>query len=162
MNLTPCDGCQQAAFDLHLTRYGLCLDCEAKMTHRVVIYAVSDDESIRLDITEQWLDETEYQIADLEADNFEWTIRHEMVLTVTAEPKRRSHVVLVAFEVEGVSMANAQANLERVLPHPADTLDVECWWVAMDERYDRSDNDSAVFVPMGQQNMWTSLVRDQR
>ena len=36
---------------------------------------------------------------------------------------------------------------------------VDSWWIAEDERYDRSDNDSAVFVPMGQQAFWQERIR---
>ena len=31
MNLTPCHRCKEAAFDLHLTAYGLCEGCEKRL-----------------------------------------------------------------------------------------------------------------------------------
>lgn len=39
---------------------------------------------------------------------------------------------------------------------------ITAWWIAEDERYDRSDNDSAVFVPMGQQAYWAAKVAFER
>lgn len=69
------------------------------------------------------------------------------------------HTVLVAFVVEGDTMADAQAALMPMLPRPQDlapTLD--SWWVAEDVRYDGSDNDSAVFVPRDHQGQGNRLV----
>jgi hypothetical protein len=37
---------------------------------------------------------------------------------------------------------------------------IDSWWVAEDDRTDRSDNDSAIFVPRGSQSDLAS-VRDQ-
>lgn len=64
-----------------------------------------------------------------------------------------SIVVLVAFEVHADSMEHAQRQLmEKLLPNAPFTENhewLDCWWIAEDERYDRSDLDSAVFVPPG-------------
>lgn len=63
--------------------------------------------------------------------------------------------ILVAFVVEGDSPEQAQTNLMAMLPQ-RDALDrltyLDSWWVATDERYDRSDlaHDSAIFVGKGQ------------
>lgn len=69
-----------------------------------------------------------------------------------------THVILVAFEVEGTDWHDAQMNLIDTLPKPSATHSVECWWIAEDERYDGSDCDSAVFVPMGMQKPTTKLI----
>ena len=70
-----------------------------------------------------------------------------------------THVVLVAFEVEGTDVKDAQTNLMAALPRPWYTRGIECWWIAEDERYDGSDNDSAVFVPVGMQAVTTNLIQ---
>lgn len=36
---------------------------------------------------------------------------------------------------------------------------VDSWWVAEDDRTDRSDNDSAIFVPRGSQGDFAEAVR---
>lgn len=36
---------------------------------------------------------------------------------------------------------------------------VDCWWIAEDDRHDRSDNDSAIFVPRGAQEDFTEVLR---
>lgn len=56
------------------------------------------------------------------------------------------HTILVAITVNAATMQEAQEHLMRLLPRPS-TNAVDCWWIAMDERYDRSDCDSAEFVP---------------
>ena len=61
-----------------------------------------------------------------------------------------SHVIRVAFEVEAESWESAQRILMSYLPRPHSSRiesPIECWWIAEDERYDGSDNDSVVFVP---------------
>jgi hypothetical protein len=61
-----------------------------------------------------------------------------------------STIILVAFEVEHDDWEQAQRRLMHALPTP--TPDgIQCWWIAEDVRYDRSDNDSAVFVDKGAQ-----------
>lgn len=61
---------------------------------------------------------------------------------------KQAHTVLVAFCVHADDFADAQRRLMRNLPRPgSDGLD--SWWIAEDERIDGSDNDSAIFVPMG-------------
>ena len=53
----------------------------------------------------------------------------------------------------------AQATLMRQLPKPGSN-DIDSWWIAEDERDDGSDNDSAVFVPKGDQHKWHRKVED--
>lgn len=75
-----------------------------------------------------------------------------------------SRVILVAYEVNAPTMKDAQETLMRYLPTPPHEVsngEIECWWIAEDERYDRSDNDSAVFVPMGQQLEIRDHLRDR-
>ena len=67
------------------------------------------------------------------------------------------NVILVAFTVEADSMEEAQANLMSSLPTPGYS-NIEEWWIAEDERYDRSDNDSAIFVPMGTQKVAHAIL----
>ncbi len=69
-----------------------------------------------------------------------------------------THVIMVAFEVEGTDWEDAQRNLMAALPRPWYTRGIECWWIAEDVRYDGSDNDSAVFVPVGMQAATTNLI----
>lgn len=63
------------------------------------------------------------------------------------------HTILVAFTVYAPTREDAQSRLMRLLPQPSrdgiGTLD--SWWIAEDDRVDWSDNDSAVFVPLGSQ-----------
>ena len=61
-------------------------------------------------------------------------------------------IVLVAFEVCADDMEDAQRQLmDKLLPtapFPRRYTEwLDSWWIAMDERYDRSDLESAVFVP---------------
>lgn len=63
-----------------------------------------------------------------------------------------STIVLVAFEVYADDMEDAQEQLMNKLlptaPFPRRyTGWLDSWWIAMDERYDDSDLESAVFVP---------------
>lgn len=44
-------------------------------------------------------------------------------------------------------------------PNSEDAV-IDSWWIAEDDRQDRSDNDSAIFVPRGAQMDFASL-RDQ-
>lgn len=71
-----------------------------------------------------------------------------------------AHTILVAFTVHAPTMEQAQARLMGRLPNPeADGHEViDSWWIAEDERYDGSDNDSAVFVPKGKQVVWQMEV----
>jgi hypothetical protein len=71
--------------------------------------------------------------------------------------------ILVSFAVWGDSDEDAQDRLMRSLPRPesADGPEngIDCWWIAEDQRFDGSDNDSAVFVKMGkQQEAYTILT----
>lgn len=65
-----------------------------------------------------------------------------------------STIVLVAFEVYADDMEDAQEQLMNKLlptaPFPRRYTEwLDSWWIAMDERYDRSDLESAVFIPHG-------------
>lgn len=70
------------------------------------------------------------------------------------------HTILVAFTVYAPTWEQAQARLMRQLPSPdhPGVDGIDSWWIAEDERYDGSDNDSAVFVPMGKQVVWQMEV----
>ena len=71
------------------------------------------------------------------------------------------HTILVAFTVYAPTWEQAQRLLMDRLPNPwlADGHAViDSWWIAEDERYDGSDNDSAVFVPKGKQVVWQMEV----
>lgn len=72
------------------------------------------------------------------------------------------YIVLVAFDVYGHSMKDAQVRLARGLENVIDRGIADSWWIAEDERYDGSDNDSAVFVPKGSQTAFARLVADER
>lgn len=67
------------------------------------------------------------------------------------------HVFLTAVTVEGPTREAAELHLHKILPQPiggvrdGESCFLESWWIAEDDRRDRSDNDSAIFVPMGQQ-----------
>lgn len=77
----------------------------------------------------------------------------------TVDPEQmEERIVLVAFQVKSGSQMHAQTLLMQELAavnlvQDTTSPGVVCWWVAMDERYDRSDNDSAVFCTVGQQLM---------
>ena len=67
------------------------------------------------------------------------------------------HTILVAFTVQGSNRDEAHRRLQAALIS-ADTINptksyngITSWWVAEDDREDRSDNDSAVFVKPGAQ-----------
>lgn len=55
------------------------------------------------------------------------------------------HIVLVAFGIEASNMKNAQVELMNDL-NMGDAPQASQWWIAMDDRYDGSDNDTAIFV----------------
>ena len=64
---------------------------------------------------------------------------------------------LVAIVVEGQQRANAELTLHDGLKILTGGH-VSEWWVAEDDRRDGSDNDSAVFVPKGEQQAWTDVI----
>lgn len=72
--------------------------------------------------------------------------------------------VLVAFAVNAESAEAAQRLLMARLPDPeSDGHEViDCWWIAEDLRFDNSDNDSAVFVPKGEQGKWCERVEAEQ
>lgn len=66
-------------------------------------------------------------------------------------------VLMVAFDVKGVSPEDVHEWLMDQMPEPgihgdAGEIEFDSWWVANDQRFDRSDCDSAVFCAMGAQN----------
>lgn len=68
-------------------------------------------------------------------------------------------VVLIAVEVR----ASSQEDAQRLMARPSLAGEyVESWWFAEDDRYDGSDNDSAVFVPKGDQKKWAEQVAVER
>lgn len=67
---------------------------------------------------------------------------------MTNDTSKPEHIVLVAFCVHADDFADAQRRLMRTLPRPG-SGGLDSWWIAEDKRIDGSDNDSAVFVPMG-------------
>ena len=84
-----------------------------------------------------------------------------------------THVFLVAVAIEGdLTREEAEIALARTLPRPnidgawvGDARDpkkaeVECWWIAEDDRRDGSDNDSAVFVTPGFQQAAYDLLHE--
>lgn len=71
-----------------------------------------------------------------------------------------AHTILVAFTVHAPDFIAAQSQLMRQLPSPGHPgVDgIDSWWIAEDGRIDGSDNDSAVFVPMGRQAFFQGEV----
>lgn len=71
-------------------------------------------------------------------------------------------VILVAFHVDADSEAEGIDYLRRsVLPSGEDFPSrLDGWWIAEDGRNDFSDNDSAVFVPMGRQAEAYRILRE--
>lgn len=80
-----------------------------------------------------------------------------------------NHTILVAFVVEADTMKQAQELLMMELPRPQGDPRrhlhanewLQCWWIAEDERYDGSDNDSAVFqgqYHQGDQVHWREVL----
>lgn len=72
-----------------------------------------------------------------------------------------AHTILVAFAVNGDTRESAQRALMQRLPDPESDCHavIDCWWIAEDDRTDGSDDDSAVFVPMGMQAWFEAVVR---
>ena len=80
---------------------------------------------------------------------------------------------LIAFQIGDEESPQFRANSARWLydllgdfpgkvnPNDPD-MEIEEWWHASDERFDRSDNDSAVFVTKGQEGNAYALLRDQK
>ena len=80
-----------------------------------------------------------------------------------------SLTILVAVEVPtfgpadpSMNAAWAQGIVSGLLSSGLKEQMISSWWFAEDERYDGSDNDSAVFVPMGQQAYWAAKVAFER
>ena len=80
---------------------------------------------------------------------------------------KQEHTIVVAFTVFAENREQAQRGLMPMLPRGpvmgqlweegGDCVD--SWWIAEDDRLDGSDNDSAVFVPMGKQAAWARAVK---
>lgn len=68
------------------------------------------------------------------------------------------HTILVAVVVQGHDRESAERHLHDVLPTPGEDNDIDSWWIAEDERYDRSDCDSAVFCGVGNQHKARDLI----
>lgn len=74
------------------------------------------------------------------------------------------HVILVAFQMRDAyedrqeAEAALTAALQPVLTGHSQSGPAECWWVAEDDRHDGSDNDSAVFVHPGTQQLSASVL----
>lgn len=69
-------------------------------------------------------------------------------------------VVLVAFKIDEDNMRHAQELLMMLLPNPTSYNSViGSWWIAEDERYDKSDKDSAVFVNPGCQEKARKMLK---
>lgn len=73
--------------------------------------------------------------------------------------------VLVSFCVRGDSDEDVQNLLMKSLPRPESDdgpeNGIDCWWIAEDQRFDGSDNDSAVFVNMGKQQEAYKLLTEK-
>ena len=93
----------------------------------------------------------------------ERVLRRELdrVSSGNPEPPADEHVIVVGFEVAGNSRQQSQATLLRLLGEP-DGLDMIGYWIAEDDRIDGTDNDSAVFVPKGEQQATTDLLTRRR
>lgn len=87
-------------------------------------------------------------------------------------PEDNEHVILVAFHLTAPDRVTAEEELLQHLPQPGDlsggvdgmgfatdVVRIEEWWVAEDDRRDRSDNDSAVFVHPGAQQKAHDTLR---
>jgi len=87
--------------------------------------------------------------------------------TMPKEAHMQEHVILVAVTATAPSREEAEQMVCRHLPRPGlidATLPgeprIESWWVAEDDRRDRSDNDSAVFVHPGAQAKASKVLYD--
>lgn len=81
-------------------------------------------------------------------------------------------VLLVAFDLTGPNAEVVHEWLHNQMPAVGDhlargendgtvTVNLDSWWVANDERFDRSDNDSAVFVHKGSQDIARRMLREE-
>lgn len=103
-------------------------------------------------------DSASYQrgIVEMLANYLEVDYTEAVDLIHDTQTPRNEHIVLVAFHMVGPeTMKDAQLKLMKLLPDERDTdNELESWWVAMDERYQASDNDSAEFVPGTGRDAW--------
>lgn len=60
-----------------------------------------------------------------------------------------SHVILVAFDVDEEKATDAHEAVMWLLKDAVGKEKITQWWIAEDDRFDGSDNDSAVFVNKG-------------
>lgn len=89
-------------------------------------------------------------IKDLESYGIEsdwWTA--DVVGIGNNNDNQSEFITMAAFSVYGNSQEDSQAKLIESLKLLNQMPHVDCWWIAEDERQDRSDNNSAVFVPYG-------------
>lgn len=81
-------------------------------------------------------------------------------------PAEFHDVLMVAFDIRGLTAQRAQEWLMDGLPDPGKykfydgDLVLDSWWFANDERFDGSDTDSAVFVRKGCQKQARKLLRE--
>lgn len=71
-----------------------------------------------------------------------------------------THTILVAVEISAPTADQAEEWLAERLRHGIGYHAV--WWIAEDDRHDGSDNDSAIFVPMGSQTRFARFVTSVR
>lgn len=81
---------------------------------------------------------------------------HENYERVMHNPSRYHDVLMVAFDVTGKDPEHVHEWLHDQMPegdafHGGGEIYLDSWWVANDERFDRSDCDSAVFCAKGKQ-----------
>lgn len=74
-------------------------------------------------------------------------------------------VLLIAFDITAPDALAAHEWLMDNMPAVGlggdnDEINLDSWWIANDERFDRSDTDSAVFVAMGKQEEARALLRE--
>lgn len=84
---------------------------------------------------------------------------------LTHEGRQFHDVLLVAFDISGPSARETHQWLMDNMPSTGlggdtDEIYLDAWWVANDERFDRSDTDSAVFVHKGYQGQARNLLRE--
>jgi hypothetical protein len=82
--------------------------------------------------------------------------RNEQYDRVMNNPSRYHDVLMVAFDLTGKDPEDVQAWLMDQMPEAglqgdSGEIYLDSWWIANDERFDRSDCDSAVFVAKGRQ-----------
>jgi hypothetical protein len=132
MSLTDCVGCGLPTFDA--IRGQWCASCVPSIT-------AEERLTIVLDRIETILDEV---------DMTDWNDDYDVLYCTLNEARPMvTHTVLVAVEVSARTRTSAYRAIHRHLASAPSPIDA--WWIAEDDRTDGSDNDSAIFVPMGSQ-----------